>query len=110
MRYGQRSKRLGLSFLPDAVVPISKPSRRYPLAKILFSNQLSFLYVEKKKDYIGGLQECAEADCGETLYSPFKLFKRENEMQIKQHRHEMYHQICFGVRDFVWIRLVFMLK
>ena len=75
-----------------------------------FLKSAFILYVEKKKDYLGGLQDSAEADCGETLYSPFKLFKRENEMQIKQHRHEMYHQICFGVRDFVWIRLVFMLK
>ena len=32
------------------------------------------LYVEKKKDYLGGLQESAEKDSGETLYSSFKSF------------------------------------
>ena len=110
MRYRQISIRLVLSLPLNAAVPISKPSRRYPLAKILFSNQLSFLYVEKKKDYLGGLQDSAEADCGETLYSPFKLYKREDEMQIKQHRHEMYQRNCSGMRDFAWIHFVFMLK
>ena len=75
-----------------------------------FLKSAFILYVEKKKDYLGGLQESAEEDSGETLYSPFKSFSIEDEMKIKQQGHEMYHLICFGGRDFVWIRLAFKLK
>ena len=75
-----------------------------------FLKSAFILYVEKKKDYLGGLQESAEKDSGETLYSPFKSFFLEDEMQIKQQGHEMYHLICFGGRDFLWTRLVFKLK
>ena len=74
-----------------------------------FLKSAFILYVEKKKDYLGGLQESAE-EVWRDFILPLQIIFIEDEMQIKQQGHEMYHLICFGGRDFVWIRLAFKLK